>query len=102
MYFFEYKDEGDMSRARKECKVSEIEAIIIDKDFSLKLQLDDKYYILTFKSAWETIMWLEGLQNASEYQRDLLRSKYGVIQHDISTIYKNFNCSKDEENLKII
>lgn len=37
IYFFEYKDEGDMSRARKECKVSEIEAIIIDKDFSLKI-----------------------------------------------------------------
>ena len=50
-----------MSRARKECKVSEIEAIIIDKDFSLKIQLQEKFYILTFKSAWETIMWLEGL-----------------------------------------
>lgn len=70
IYFFQYKDEGDLSKQKKEIKISDVEAIIIDKDFSIKLQLKDKYYILTFKSAWETLMWLEGLENASDYYRD--------------------------------
>ena len=62
IYFFEYNKKGDISEFKKKLPIDEIECIILEKEpFSLKLQFSDRYLVFHFKSAFEQIMWLEGL-----------------------------------------
>lgn len=61
LYFFEYKGIGDVSESQKGVSIMQLNCFYYLKNNVLKCELYDKIYTLHFRSAWETVMWKEGL-----------------------------------------
>ena len=65
--------------------------------YSLLLKLPDKSIILSFKTAWETDWWLNGIRRALETEREVSRTVQGVLKYNVATLYFFFASHMDKE-----
>ena len=62
----------------------------------------DKVYHFSYKYAWESEMWANGLRNAIEVEKEIKRTIHGVIKYNIGILYFYFNSHLDNEIIKIV
>jgi hypothetical protein len=61
----------------------------------VNLNLPEKTIKLSFKSDYETRIWLEGLRAAVETEKEIRRTVEGVLKFNVSTLYFYFSAQMD-------
>lgn len=71
-------------------------------DQIIVLNLGEKSMKMKCKTCWETGLWISGLRNAVEIEKDFSRTQNGILQYNIGTLYSLFSWKQDNEILKFV
>ncbi len=63
----------------------------------VNLNLPDKVIKLSFRTPYETRLWLNGLRDAVETEREVRRSVEGVLKFNVATLYFYFSAQMDNQ-----